>query len=284
MSRPDAMVHLDGRLVAAGEARIDPADRGLLLGDGLFETLLALDGRLVDWEAHWVRLGTSAAALGIPPPADDLAAAARETLAANGLARGRAALRLTLTRGPGARGLLPPEAPRPTVMIAASQSPEPEKAPLRAIVATTRRNRRSPLSRLKTLNYLDSVLARREAAERGADDALLLNEDGRLACATAANLFVVRGGRLLTPPPEEGVLPGIVRRVVLRLAAGQGLPAEERALSPEDLTGVEEAFVTNSLIGLRALGMLDGTPVGGGGQGPVVGVLRRAYQDYVDPD
>ena len=279
MSGAEAWVHLDGRLVEARAARIDTADRGLLLGDGLFETLLALDGRIVDLEAHLQRLRDSAVMLEIPMPTVDLPAAMAETLEANALDSGRAALRVTVTRGPGPRGLAPPgdAETRPTLLVAAAPSPPPSSEPLHAIIATTRRNERSPLSRLKSLGYLDNVLARREAAERGAAEAILLNTAGRLACATAANVFLVRESRLMTPSIGDGALPGIARAAILELARELGVAAGERSLGPSDLAEADEAFITNSLIGVRPLAAVEGRNLAVAGAGPIGIRLQRAY-------
>lgn len=266
------MIHLDGRLVAAAKARIDPADRGLTLGDGLFETLRAGADGIARLDAHLRRLRHGARVLGIPVPIsdDDLARAFRQTLDANGLGDG--VVRMTLTRGPGGRGVAPPAQPRPTLMITAQPLPEDANRPLDAVIATvTRRNEHSPLARVKSLNYLDNILARREAQERGADDAILLNTAGRLAETTVANLFVVIDGRAVTPPVAEGALPGTMRGAVI--AAG----ADERPLAAGDLARASEAFVTNSL-GLRGLTSVDGTAIGDGRSGPVLDRLREIVE------
>jgi branched-chain amino acid aminotransferase len=209
------------------------------------------------------RLRAGAALLEIPLEWSDeaLREAATALLARNGLTD--AALRLTLTRGPGERGLLPPAAPRPTLLIAAAPLPAPA-GPARAIIAeTAHRNERSLLARVKSLNYLEGVLARMEAGRRGADDALLRNLAGRLAEASAANLFLVLEGRLATPPIDEGALPGTMRAELMVLGG-----VEERPLEPKDLAAASEAFLANSL-GLRPLVAVEGRAIGGGEPGPV---------------
>jgi branched-chain amino acid aminotransferase len=244
-------VWLNGALVAADAARIEPADRGLLLGDGLFETLLCRDGRPLHASRHLARLRDGASQLAIPLPWDDdtLTAAMTAVLAAH---REPASLRMTLTRGPAGRGLDLPTQPRPTLLITASPPAAPPRAPLRLCIArSTRRNEHSPLSRLKTLNYLDGILARREAVLRGAHDALLLNTRGALAEATAATLFVRRDGVWCTPPLADGALPGI-RRALLVAHAG----AVERTLTVDDLARAQGVFLANSL-GLRAVAAID---------------------------
>ena len=262
------LIHLNGALVSAAEARVDPTDRGLALGDGLFETIRAHDGRPLRLAAHCARLRAGVEVLDLPVPVSDeaLGRALEETLEANSVTDG--VLRLTLTRGPGPRGLLPPPQPRPTLLITAAADAS-SLSPIRAVIATTtRRNEHSPLSRCKCINYLDNILARLEAAKRGADDALLLNTAGRLAGTTIANLFLVIGGAVVTPPVADGALPGVIRAEVVT-AAGAG----ERSLKPEDLASASEAFVTNCL-GIRPVVSVDGAPIGDGRPGPVFEKFR----------
>jgi branched-chain amino acid aminotransferase len=275
------MLYLDGRIVDPGQARIDPRDRGFLLGDGLFETMRAERGRVPFLDRHLDRLEAGAATLGIPlpQPRTALGAACLEVLHANRLMDKDAALRITLSRGPGPRGLAPPPEPAPTLLIGAAAVAD--TAPARAVISRIRRNEHSPLSRIKSLNYLDAVLALREASERGADEALLCNTAGRLACASAANLFLIRDGALLTPGLDEGVLPGITRGLILELASEVGLIAEETAIAPSALERVEEAFLTNSLIGIRPLVAVNGHPVGRGGIGPLTKRLRERYREHL---
>ncbi len=274
------MVYLNGQLHPRAEARIDPTDRGLLLGDGLFETMRADRGRIFRLGAHLARLRSSAARLGMPLTLSDheLSAALQMTLSANELTSSDAALRLTLTRGPGPRGLLPPPDPRPTLLITASHLPSTPLPPATAHIASIRRNEHSPLSNLKTLNFLDNVLARQEAAAHGADEALLLNTAGHLAEASSANLFVVTDGILHTPSLTDGALPGITRAVVLEVAAELGLPAAETSLTPIDLARADEAFLTNSLMGIRALVKVRGQPVGRGEAGPITRQVQERYE------
>ncbi|MFC3078737.1 aminotransferase class IV [Phenylobacterium terrae] len=233
-------------------------DRGLTLGDGLFETVLALSGRLVDWDAHLQRMAAGCQVLGLPAPdaagADQLARAA---LAAAGLGEGRAAVRLTLTAGSGGRGLDRPQAPAPRMFATAAPAPAPA-APARLVTAAVRRNADSPASRLKTLAYLDNVLAREEARAAGADEAVMLNTRGELACAAAANLFWIRQGRLETPDLACGVLAGVMRARVLAAAARLGVAATEVRAPEAVLEDAEAVFLTNSLIGVRPVAAWNG--------------------------
>lgn len=230
-------------------------DRGLTLGDGLFETLLAHDGVLAFADEHLARLARGCETLRLPPP--DLAAARELCRKAAASVPRAAAVRLTLTAGSGGRGLDRP--PSPVLRLFASASPV--TAPSGAAVLVTsavRRNEGSPASRLKTLGYLDNILAREEARAAGADEALMLNNAGEIACAAAANIFWLKGGRLFTPALDCGVLDGVIRAKVLEIAASEGLqPVEVRAKRSE-IDAAEAIFLTNSLVGLRPVGALDG--------------------------
>ncbi|HEY7901124.1 MAG TPA: aminotransferase class IV [Caulobacteraceae bacterium] len=233
-------------------------DRGALLGDGLFETLLWEGGRLVDFSAHARRLILGCAALGLAAPSEaQMRSAALEV--ARTVAVDRAAVRLTWS-ALGGRGLERPE-PCPGRLVG-SASPAPEgRAPARLATAAIRRNASSPAARLKTLSYLDNVLARRQARQGGADEALMLNAEGEICGGAAANLFWFEGATLVTPALACGVLAGTVRARVLAQAAELGLHAREAHAPASALTAATGLFLTNSLIGVRPVANLDGRPV-----------------------
>lgn len=272
------IVWLNGDLIPADVARIDPRDRGFLLGDGVFETLPAMAGRLFRLADHLARMGRGADLLGLsaPLPDVDMRRAALATLAANGLGHDDASLRITYTRGPGPRGLLPPETPETTLLITAAPA-MPTLRPATAIISSQRRNEHAPTARIKCLNYLDNILARREAAQAGADEGLMCNSSGALAGASAANLFMVEDGVLLTPAVAEGALPGVTRGVVLGLAGVAGITVEETSIASQRLSRATEAFLTNSLIGVRPLVAVEGRTIGGGGVGPLTRIIEEAY-------
>jgi len=233
-------------------------DRGLLLGDGLFETLLWVDGEIRCLSAHMARMAAGCQALGLPALDRDLAGTlCRAAPGEAGIASGRAAVRLTLTAGSGGRGLDRPESPTPRLMARAFVAP-PVTAPASLVLAKVRRNEGSPAARLKTLSYLDNVLARAEALAAGADEAVMLNNRGELACAAAANLFWIRDGRLFTPALSCGVLNGITRARVLARAAELGVESVVVAAGVAALEGAEAAFLTNSLIGVRPVARFEG--------------------------
>jgi branched-chain amino acid aminotransferase len=245
------IIWVDGETVAAETARIDPRDRGFTLGDGLYETIRVQNRRPLRLDRHFARLGDGLRLLDISLPfgVAVLSNAIQEVLGGNALTD--AAVRLTVTRGPAERGLAPDPAANVTIVISAASYPPPR--PVRVVIATvTRRNEHSPLSRVKSTNCLDGILARIEAARRGADDAILLNCAGCVAETTAANVFVVLDGALATPPAQAGALPGTMRGWIIETA-----PVDIRNLTVENLRAAEEIFLTSSL-GIRSVVALDG--------------------------
>jgi branched-chain amino acid aminotransferase len=277
------IIWINGELMDERDARIAPNDRGFLLGDGLFETLLARQGRIAFLDAHVIRLAAGGNILGIPLPASTrhLGVACGMLLEANGLTQSpRTALRITLTRGPGPRGLLPPATPNPTLMITASESPTPA-ASQSAVLATPRRNALSPVSRLKALPYLDNLLAREEARSRGADEALMLDTSGHLACASVANIFLWEGDKLVTPAEECGILPGVTRAAVIELAERLKISVTEDMIAPQRIARADGAFLTNSLIGLMPLSRIERRDVP---MHRLTGRLQAAYELLLEAD
>ncbi|MCK0209180.1 aminotransferase class IV [Starkeya koreensis] len=233
-------------------------DRGFTLGDGVFDTALALDGRVFARTRHVDRLIAASTAIGI---AVERALVEKAIDAA--LTDKPSILRTTLTRGSAARGLWPASTGAPTIAVTtAPWSPSLLGQPARLITASGRRNEFSPTANLKTLGYLDHILAAREAATAGVDDALILNTRGRVACTTIANLFVLIAGRLITPSLSEGCLPGIMRALVIEAAPALGLAVEERPLAPAALIGADAVFLTNSVRFLRPVRSVDGFLLG----------------------
>ena len=226
-------------------------DRGLLLGDGLFETMLWTGGHLPHLDAHLARMAAGCETLGLPVfDLDAARALCRAAPGEAGLDQVRAAVRLTLTAGSGGRGLDRPAAPVPRLAATAAAAPV-ATTPVDLVLARTRRNEGSPAARLKTLSYVDNVLARAEARAAGADEAVMRNNRGDLACAAAANLFWVTGGSLFTPALHCGVLDGLTRRRVMAAARELDVDVHEVASGAEALDAAEAVFLTNSLVGVR---------------------------------
>ncbi|BBE71372.1 aminotransferase class IV [Oharaeibacter diazotrophicus] len=250
------MILVDGVAYEGTVAPFDLSDRGFTLGDGLFETMAVFAGRPFRLDAHLDRLAAGLAVLGFSVPRDRLAADVA-TVAARAPAAG-GVIRLTVTRGAGARGLAPPAEPKPTVVVSlAPFNPALVGEPTTLATVDVRRNAGSPVSRLKALPYLDNVLAAREAIGRGARDALILDTAGRVACASVANVFRLAGDRVETPT-TDAVLPGITRALVLEIAPSLGLVPVERALTRDDLAGADAVFLTNSVRLLQPVTELDG--------------------------
>lgn len=248
----------NGQLSPIETARVDPRDRGFTLGDGLYETIRVRDGRLLRIDRHFARLGDGLRVLDIRLKLDEnaLAGAMQAVLKVNDL--GDAALRLTVSRGTAARGLAPDPTARPTLIISAVPHVPPAE-PAQVMIATvTRRNAHSPTARVKTTSCLDSILARMEAAKHGMDDAVLLNSEGWVAEATAANIFAVIDGVLVTPPVSDGALPGVMRAAIMA-----HMPLGECSLSTDDFSRAKEIFLTSSL-GIRPVVLFDerALPVG----------------------
>jgi branched-subunit amino acid aminotransferase/4-amino-4-deoxychorismate lyase len=238
---------------------IDPADRGFTLGHGLFETILWDNHRLDRWDAHLDRMARGCAVLGLPAPDRTTCRNAAEAALLAAGSPHRAAVRLNWSAGAGGRGLDPPATPHPVLTATAAALARPE-GPARLATSAIRRNDRSPASRLKTLAYLDNVLARAEARAAGADEALMLNTEGEVACAAAANIFWIRHGSVFTPALECGVLDGIMRADVLAACLRLGVPAQEVRAKPAQLLG-SPLFLTNSLVGVRPVVALDDASV-----------------------
>lgn len=254
-----AQVWCNGCLLDADDARIAISDRGFTLADGIFETLKAVGGEPLWYADHMRRLRDGATMLGLSIPYDDGALLNAMTDLLTAMALPEAAIRLTLTRGPTTqRGLWSGERPgQPTCLITAA--PAGSTSPQRVVVCrSTRRNEHSPLSRLKSLNYGDNIIARREAIDRGANDALMLNTRGDLACATVGNLFLRIDGHWVTPPISDGVLPGIARAKILRVR-----DVAERSISEKELACADAAFISNSL-GCTAIAGIEGRVLEGG--------------------
>lgn len=244
------IVFLNGDFIEESATKIPVTDRGFTLGDGVFDTMLAMDGKPVEAEAHFERLLRHAAVLKISVGMDlTVFKNAAFTLISQS-ANQPLAIRTTITRGPGERGLAPPDAPRPTVLMRASPAPNSDALPPpRLIVAqSVRRNECSTLSRIKSLNYGDNILALMEAKEKGADDAIMLNTAGNIACATASNVFVKIGGTLYTPPLSDGAMDGITRQKLLPGAV-------EKSLNVNDLGRAGAIYLTSSILGIRQAAM-----------------------------
>lgn len=249
-----SLVWLNGNLCAAAQAHVRLADRGLTLGDGLFETLRVQKGRVCHLDLHMQRLQYGGAVMGLSVPnAATVAQAAQMLLQATAIQNGSA--RLTVTRGVAPRGLLPPQDGDPTVFMTVTAGQAKVSSVSLMTSQTIRRDEQSPLNRLKSLNYLPNILARQEAARAGCEEALLLNVQGRVAETTISTVVLQEGGEFFTPTVGDGALPGVARAVLLE--AGM---LREEPVSPARLKAAEGLYLINSL-SVRQVKVFDGASV-----------------------
>lgn len=271
---------LNGQFLPANSACLSVLDQGFLFGYGLFETILVREGRPRFLTAHLQRLETGCAALGItlPRPVTEMGDLVDQTIKLNGVVDG--ALRITLSAGPA-----PGEAAGNLVIATRPlpYTPLDYVKGFRAGWSSFRRNEQSPLVKFKTLNYLENLLARREAREKGWDEALFLNTAGCVAEGTMSNVFLVKNDRVITPSSDQGLLPGIMRQAVLDVCRRLALQAEERPVSLDELLAASECFLTNSLMEIMPLVEIDRQPIGNGRPGDVTSQLKEAL-GVLEPD
>ena len=275
--------YLNGKLVEKEDAKISVFDHGLLYGDGVFEGIRAYNGRVFKLKEHIDRLFCSAKAilLTIPMSPRAVMEAVLETCRRNKVRDGY--IRLVVTRGVGTLGLNPNRCKRPSVIIIAGKIqlyPEEfyEKG-LEIITVPTTRNLHSALNpAIKSLNYLNNILAKIEANNAGCEEAIMLNAEGFVAECTGDNLFVVKNGQLSTPPLSAGALYGITRGVVIELAREEGLPVSEPDLTRYDVFNAEECFLTGTGAELIPVVKVDGRIIGRGKPGPITQKLERKYR------
>lgn len=271
----------------AAEASVPALDHGLLYGDGVFEGIRFYHRRAFRLAAHLQRLADSARVLALELPLDaaGFGAAIAQTIAATPWESGY--LRLVVTRGVGALGLDPRSCRRPCVFIIADRlklMAEDSHRGARLIIAATRRLGADGLDpRIKSLNYLNPILARLEANHAGADEAIMLNTAGRVAEGTADNVFIVRERQLFTPPVTEGALDGVTRGILMELAAAAGIRAAERPLSPYDLYTADECFLTGTAAEVVPVAEIDGRPLRQC-PGPVYTELSTRFQALIDEE
>ncbi len=275
-----AIVHWNGALVPAEEAKVSVFDAGFLYGDGVYETMRAYGGRAFARDRHLSRLALSAQRISLAlPPAADIAAAVDETIAANGTPE--AIVRVTVTRGRLTRRLDLSSAGAPSRLVTCDSIPAGSDEDVRGGIAVVYsrwlRLSENPLAGVKSTNYQVSLFARNEAREAGAREVLVPNESGEIAEAAAANVFLVEGERLVTPPVRSGILPGITREIVLELAAERGFEVSEETIARDRVAAADELFLSGTTIRVAPVTSVDGSPVADGSPGPVTLALLDDY-------
>ena len=276
-------VFIDGKYYSAQQAKISVFDHGLLYGDGVFEGIRAYNGRVFKLKEHIERLYCSAKAilLEIPLSPEAVTRAVVETCRRNRIRNGY--VRLLVTRGVGTLGLNPNRCKRPSVIIIAGTiqlyPPEYYEKGLEIVTVPTTRNLHSAVNpAIKSLNYLNNILAKIEANIAGVEEAIMLNAEGYVAECTGDNVFIVKAGKLLTPPLYAGALYGVTRGVVLDLARERGVPVLETNLTRYDLFNAHECFLTGTGAEIIAVVKIDGRVIGNGKPGTLTRDLEKRYR------
>lgn len=279
-------VWLNGQLVDKGKAKLTVFDHGTLYGDGVFEGIRVYGGKIFQCQAHMNRLFNSAKniRLVVPYTKQEIINATYDTLKANGIADGY--IRLVVTRGAGTLGLGPDRCPSPSAYIITDQialySEQMYAEGLAVIIAKTIRTSPSMLNpAVKSLNYLNNIMAKIEAMDAGVSEAIMLNQEGNVAECTGDNIFIIKDGRLLTPPVSAGILEGITREVVMHLAAKLSIPLAERDITPQDIYDADECFLTGTAAEVIAVTKVDGKIIGSGRAGPVTTKLLEAFRQFI---
>ena len=281
-------VNINGTLYAKEDARISVYDHGLLYGDGVFEGMRSYGGKVFRLEQHLQRLWESAKAiwLEIPVTQEALAAAVAETLSANDIQDGY--IRLVVTRGAGTLGLDPNRTSDPQVIIITDHitlyPDEYYQNGLKIVTVTTRRNHPDALSpRIKSLNYLNNILAKIEGLQAGCVEALMLNHRDEVAECTGDNIFLVKSGCLITPATDAGILEGITRQAVIDLAQEAGMEVREPTIQLDDVYQADECFLTGSAAEVVPVVQVDDCQIGTGIPGPVTCDLMKRFRELVKP-
>ncbi|MBI2472682.1 MAG: branched-chain-amino-acid transaminase [Planctomycetes bacterium] len=277
-------IYINGQIVPQEEAKISVFDHGLLYGDGVFEGIRAYNGKIFTLDEHLDRIYDSATAISlkIPITKAEMADAIKQTMKANNLTDSY--IRLVVTRGVGKLGLDPNKCATPQIIIIADTIELYSKAlyerGLDIVTVTTIRNHFSALDpKIKSLNYLNNILAKIESIQAGAGEALMLNKDGYVAECAGDNIFVFKNNVLLTPPTSAGILVGITRNVVMKLAAEMGLQVKEELMTRYDLYIADECFLTGTAAEIIPVVKIDGRTIGTGKPGKMTLDLLKRYRD-----
>ena len=277
-------IWIDGKMLPEEEAKIGVLDHGLLYGDGCFEGIRVYNGRIFKLQSHLERMWQSAERirLDLPFTHEVIAAAVRETVEVNGIVDGY--VRLVFTRGVGTLGLHPFLCPKPTVFVIADTiklyPAELYTDGMKIIVAERPRIPREFLDpQIKSLNYLNNILAKIEAIDAGVLEALMLNVDGWVSECTGDNIFVIKDGHLATPPVDAGILDGITRRFVMNeLCPALGLPVEERMMRLEEVLEADEVFLTGTAAEVIGVSQVGDHVIGGGAVGSITTRLVEEFR------
>jgi len=249
---------VNNKIVPSDNPCIHYNDRGFTLGHGLFETILVKKSALPALDYHWQRLKTSAPIIGITLPftRQQLESMLTELIVDNQLQDKIAGARVTITHGESERGILPLKTPQPNFLISVFECATPIDRPYSACIVNTRKNEHTASARIKSISYLDNILAKQEAMSRGYDEAILLNTASNIADGSISNIYIVKNGEIFTPPVGDGALPGVVRSILLT-EFNHLFQIIEKNISPAELMEADEVFLTNALMGVKSVGKVD---------------------------
>lgn len=252
------MIIFNGQLLSSTTPCIKHSDRGLTLGHGLFETIFANKSIFPALEYHWHRLETSASLIGVGLPFSKqaLETMLASLLRANNLQKKVAAVRLTVTHGESARGILPITSPSPNYVISVYEYSYTPKLDFACFIANTRKNEHTLATQLKSISYLDNILAKKEAFDQGYDEAILLNTAMNVADGSISNIFMVKQQTIYTPRLSDGALPGVIRCILMEELKFE-FPIVEHCISMDELLNADEVFLTNALMGVQPVSRIN---------------------------
>ncbi len=287
MASSNLLIYLDGNLVPESEAKVSVFDHGLLYGDGCFEGIRIYNGRVFRLTEHLVRLYESARSicLTIPISLEEMEKATVETVAANNLRDGY--IRLVITRGVGSLGLNPYQCPKASIIIIASgitlYAKEKYETGLNLITCATRRPPPAALSpQVKSLNYLNNIMAKIECIQAGCEEGIMLNEQGYVAECTGDNVFVIKGGEVYTPTIASGALNGITRQAVIGVMVGMGLKVHEVTMTRHEIYTADECFLTGTAAEVIPAVQYDRRPIGDGKPGKVTAEVITKFKELAN--
>lgn len=272
----------NGKITPLSYPCIKHNDRGFTLGHGLFETILVNKSAIPALDYHWHRLAISAPLIGITIPfsKQELTEMLYELIEKNNLQGKIASARVTVTHGESARGILPVTPLEPNFVISVSEYSHASKSDYSARIVTTRKNEHTIASRIKSISYLDNIIARQEAMSQGYDEAILLNTASNVADGSMTNVFMVKNGQIYTPLITDGALPGVIRRIFLEELKFE-FPIIEKSISPEELLNADAVFLTNALMGVQPVSQVNDKKYHAFAVGNAVAIKLKELKNYI---
>ncbi|RUR08607.1 aminotransferase class IV [Legionella septentrionalis] len=277
-----SIIIYNGNPLSSNQPCIKHNDRGFTLGHGLFETILINKGAMPAFDYHWHRLETSAPliSMNLPFSKEALTEMLLFLIAENNLEETIAGARITITAGESIRGIFPEARPEPNFTIFAFAFAHPAKLAYSARIVSTRKNEKTIAARIKSISYLDNILAKQEVMMQGFDEAILLNTGSNVADGAITNVFMVKNGQIYTPPIADGALPGVIRNILLKELTVK-FSIIEKSITPAELLSADEVFLTNALIGIQPVSQINDKKYQCFSVGTSVAFALRELKDYI---